>query len=230
MPQGTVQLVQLLRFLGMTLPPSWSVRQHKRKAADRLAWAVLLIALANNPNIACADPPPHAQNLALPQLMATMQSVHTAAAHFIERKFEQLLSQPLQSSGTLTFTAPDRLQKQTLAPAPSKLTVEGDRLTIVQPDGMTRTLSLSEVPELGALVASIRATLAGDGATLTRYYTPTLTGSASDWSLTLNPKDSRLRDLLTSIRIQGEGNTIRSIDTMERDGDRTEMTVTPDPG
>lgn len=204
--------------------------QRRRKAADRLAWTVLLFTFANGLHIARADPPPNAQNLALPQLMATMQSVHSAAAHFTERKFEQLLSQPLQSSGTLTFTAPDRLQKQTLAPTPSKLAVEGDRLTIVQPDGTTRTLSLSEVPELGALVASVRATLAGDAATLTRYYMPTLTGNASDWSLTLNPKDPRLHDLLTMIRIQGEGNTIRSVETMERDGDRTEMTVTPDPG
>ncbi len=230
MPQGTIQLVQFLRFLGMTLRPSWSMHQHKGKAAEPLVWAIWLFTLAYIPNVAYADPPPNAQILALPQLMATMQSVHTAAAHFIERKFEKLLSQPLQSSGTLTFTAPDRLQKQTLAPTPSRLTVEGDRLTIVQPDGTSRTLSLSEVPELGALVASIRATLAGDTATLTRFYTPTLTGNASDWSLTLNPKDPRLRDLLTMIRIQGEGNTIRNIETMERDGDHTEMTVTPDPG
>jgi hypothetical protein len=32
------------------------------------------------------------------------------------------------------------------------------------------------------------------------------------------------------VRIQGEGNTIRTIETMERDGDRTEMTITPEPG
>jgi outer membrane lipoprotein-sorting protein len=141
-----------------------------------------------------------------------------------------LLNQPLQSSGTLIFAAPDRLQKQTLAPAPSRLSIDGDRLTVEPPDGKLRTLSLAEVPELGALVAGIRATLAGNTATLTRYYTPTLTGSAADWSLRLEPQDARLRALLAVIRIRGEGSTIRSIETLERDGDRTEMTIMPDPG
>jgi hypothetical protein len=45
----------------------------------------------------------------------------------------------------------------------------------------------------------------------------------------LEPRDSRLRNLVTTIRMQGEGTVIRSIETVERDGDRTEMTITPDP-
>ena len=160
--------------------------------------------------------------------MGAMQSVRIATARFVERKFVHLLNQPLQSSGTLTFVAPDRLQKQTLAPTPSRLTIVGDRLEVEQPDGKLRNLPLSEVPEIVALVASIRATLAGDGVTLSRYYTSTLTGSAADWSLLLEPRDPRLRDLLTMIRIRGEGSMIRGIETMERDGDRTEMTIVPD--
>jgi hypothetical protein len=32
------------------------------------------------------------------------------------------------------------------------------------------------------------------------------------------------------IRIRGEGRLISSIETVERDGDRTEMTITPEPG
>jgi outer membrane lipoprotein-sorting protein len=193
------------------------------------AWTVLLLAFAGFLRAAAADPPSHTQDWGLPQLMSTMHSVRSATAHFVERKFVHLLNQPLQSSGTLTFVAPDRLQKQTLAPAPSRLTVVGDRLEVEQPDGKLRNLSLSEVPEIVALVASIRATLAGDGVTLTRYYTSTLTGSAADWSLLLEPRDPRLRDLLTMIRIRGEGSMIRGIETMERDGDRTEMTIVPDP-
>jgi outer membrane lipoprotein-sorting protein len=195
-----------------------------------LVWPVLLLALAGTLRSANADPPSQVQDWGLPQLMAGMQTVRTAKAHFVERKFDHLLNQPLQSSGTLIFAAPDRLQKQTLAPAPSRLSIDGDRLTVEPPDGKLRTLSLAEVPELGALVAGIRATLAGNTATLTRYYTPTLTGSAADWSLRLEPQDARLRALLAVIRIRGEGSTIRSIETLERDGDRTEMTIMPDPG
>ena len=190
---------------------------------------IVSAALVIAPHLAVADTQPAVTAWGLPQLMASMRGVRTASARFVERKFVQLLARPLQSSGTLIFNAPDRLQKETLAPTASRLTVNGDRLRVVQPDGKTRDVSLSEVPEIAALVESIRATLAGDGATLTRYYTPTLSGTAGNWLLTLEPRDSRLRNLVTTIRMQGEGSVIRSIVTVERDGDRTEMTITPDP-
>ena len=57
-----------------------------------------------------------------------------------------------------------------------------------------------------------------------------MSGSADDWLLQLEPRDERLRKLLTMVRIQGSGTSIRSVETTERDGDRTEMTITPDPG
>jgi outer membrane lipoprotein-sorting protein len=187
----------------------------------RLALSLLILSM----HAAHAEPPTRPAAFDLPHLMARMQALHSATTRFEERRFVQMLNQPLQSSGTLSYTAPDRLQKQTLAPSPSSLTVEGDRLTIVQPDGKTRAMPLSDSPEIGALVASIRATLAGDTATLERYYLPTMTGSADDWSLVLEPRDDRLRKLLTKIRIKGEGSVIRSIETVEQDGDRTEMTI-----
>jgi outer membrane lipoprotein-sorting protein len=191
---------------------------------------LLALFLHGAPVVASADPPARVEDFGLPQLMARMQALHSASARFVERKFVHMLNQPLQSSGTISFTAPDRLQKQTMAPAPASVTVEGDRLTVVQPDGRTRTLSLSDSPEIGALIASIRATLAGDTATLTRYYAPMLSGGADRWSLALEPRDERLRKLLTMIRIRGEGSIIRSIETVEHDGDRTEMTIMSDPG
>ncbi len=198
---------------------------------QRCSWlvpAVVALALTSAPcTVASADPP--APNWGLALLMAEMHSVHQASARFTEQRFVQMLKQPLQSSGRLIYNAPDRLQKETLAPAPSELIVNGDRLTVQRPDGKQRDLSLAEVPEIGALVESIRATLAGDAATLSRYYIPTLAGTPNDWLLQLEPRDERLRKLLAVVRIQGEGTSIRTIETMERDGDRTEMAITPDP-
>jgi outer membrane lipoprotein-sorting protein len=190
---------------------------------------IVTVGLSAVPHNTFADSPTSATPWDLPQLMARMHGVRTASARFVEQRFVHLLDRPLQSAGTLIFNAPDRLQKQTMTPAPSRLTVDGDHLTVVQPDGKTNDLSLSQFPEIGALVESIRATLAGDGATLMRYYTPTLSGTAGNWSLTLEPRDSRLRNLVTTIHMQGEGTIIRSIETVEHDGDRTEMTITPEP-
>lgn len=200
--------------------------QGVRRSLPRLALLVAGI-LAGIRIGAWADPPAPAWGL--PQLMAEMRGVRHASAGFVEQKFVHMLNQPLQSSGRLIYVAPDRLQKETLAPAPSELTVNGDHLTVRQPDGTLRELSLSEVPEIGALVESIRATLAGDAATLSRYYTAAVSGTANDWVLQLEPRDERLRKLLAMVRIQGDGTSIRGVETVERDGDRTEMTITPDP-
>jgi outer membrane lipoprotein-sorting protein len=197
-----------------------------------LAWLPMIIVAAGLPAVpydTSADPLMSATPWDLAQLMASMHGVRTASARFVEQRFVHLLDRPLQSAGTLIFNAPDRLQKQTMTPAPSRLTVDGDHLTVVQPDGKTNDLSLSQFPEIGALVESIRATLAGDGATLTRYYTVSLSGTADDWRLLLEPRDNRLRNFVTTISIQGDGTLIRNIETVERDGDRTEMTITPNP-
>ncbi len=197
-----------------------------------LAWLPMLIVAAGLsavPHATFADQLTSATPWGLPQLMTSMHGVRNASARFVEQRFVQLLDRPLQSTGTLIFNAPGRLQKQTMTPAPSRLTVDGDHLTVVQPDGKTSDLSLSQFPEIGALVESIRATLAGDGTTLTRFYTATLSGTVDGWQLLLEPRDNRLRNFVTTIRIQGDGTVIRSIETAERDGDRTEMTITPDP-
>lgn len=161
--------------------------------------------------------------------MGAMQAVRHASASFVEQKFVQMLKQKLQSSGRLIYVAPDQLQKAMLSPVKSELTVVGDHLTMQQPDGKLRDLSLSEYPEIGALIDSIRATLAGDSAALARYYTASLSGTADDWLLQLEPRDERLRKLLTMVRIRGSGTSLRDVETLERDGDRTEMTITPDP-
>ena len=201
----------------------------KRRSLAWLSMFIVAAGLSAAPYSTFADPLMSATQWDLPQLMASMHGVRTASARFVEQRFVHLLDRPLQSAGTLIFNAPDRLQKQTITPAPSRLTVDGDHLTVVQPDGKTSDLSLSQFPEIGALVESIRATLAGDSATLTRYYAATLSGTSDDWQLLLEPRDNRLRNFVTTIRIQGDGTVIRNIETMERDGDRTEMTITPDP-
>jgi hypothetical protein len=165
----------------------------------------------------------------VPELMARLRSVRSGSARFVEQRFLQIASVPLQSSGVLRYTAPDRLEKQTLAPQPGRLLIEGDRLTVERAGETTRSLSLRDVPEIGALVDGLRATMAGDLATLNRLYTLSLQGTASAWQLNLVPRDPRMRKLVAEIRIAGRFEALLRIDTLEADGDRTEMTIVADP-
>jgi outer membrane lipoprotein-sorting protein len=161
--------------------------------------------------------------------MATMRQVRASTARFVEMKYLHLLNQPQRSSGRLIYVAPDRLQKETTDPTASRLTIVGDRLTIERPGEATRDMSLRDNSTVGALVESIRATLAGDLPALTEYFSVTLDGGPDHWTLGLVPKDPRLRELITTIGIQGERAAIRQIDTTAANGDQTDTVITPDP-
>jgi hypothetical protein len=164
----------------------------------------------------------------LEALMAELRGVRASSARFVEKQHLRMLTEPLQSSGRLAYVAPDRLWKETLEPRPARMAVEGDRLMVQLPGEAAREMSLREQPEIGALVASIRSTLAGDLPALRRYYAVSLEGGRADWRLALQPLDARLRSMIASIVISGSGAAVRFVETRSAEGDRTEMTILPD--
>jgi outer membrane lipoprotein-sorting protein len=162
----------------------------------------------------------------LPQLMSRFSAVKSATAQFTERRYLHMLKSPLNDSGVLIYMAPDKVEKNTLHPQPETLTIDGDTLTI-ESQGKTQTLSLSAYPQLGAFIEGIRATLAGDIATLQGIYETQLTGSADSWQLVLQPRDPKLQEIVRVIYISGDDVQITRVQTVEHDGDRTDMTIVP---
>jgi Outer membrane lipoprotein carrier protein LolA-like len=165
----------------------------------------------------------------LADLMADLSRVPSGTARFVEHRYLRVTTAPLQSSGILRYVAPDRLEKQTLLPQPGRLTIAGDRLTVERQGEPTRVISLQERPEIGALVAGMRATMAGDLPTLTRFYATALTGNAAHWQLDLSPRDPHVRELVSVIRITGSGTALTRVETLESDGDRTDMAIDATP-
>jgi outer membrane lipoprotein-sorting protein len=175
---------------------------------------------------ASAQPAPVAPQWGLPSLMKSLSEVRAQTANFVERKYMKVLTQPLEASGTLVYLAPAKLQKDTLKPKPQRLVVEGDKLTIE--DGSqdrSRTLSLADYPQIGAIVESIRATLAGDQKTLELFYTVALSGNSAHWQLMLAPRDKKVQEMVKSIRVVGHDALIDEVETLEANGDRTDMTI-----
>jgi hypothetical protein len=200
----------------------------KPRFALRVALALVLV-LALLPQATRAERDITAPSWGIPELMATLRQVRAGSARFVERRYLQVMTAPLQSSGILRYVAPDRLEKQTLLPQPGRLTIAGDQLTVERQGETTREVSLQDHPDIGALVAGVRATMAGDLATLTRLYTLSLQGNVTAWQLGLEPKDRHMRELVTAIVIKGSWNALSSVETTESDGDRSEMTIDPDP-
>ena len=161
------------------------------------------------------------------QLMQRLAQVRSAKVSFVERKHLRILSAPLESSGTLVYTAPGNLEKHTLAPKPESLVLDKDTLTFEDKTrNRRRTLRLQDYPVLWIFVEGLRSTLAGDLQNLNRLYRVALEGSESDWRLTLDPRDAGIQRMVNQIRLTGSGTSIRSIEITEAEGDRSVMTLT----
>jgi outer membrane lipoprotein-sorting protein len=179
----------------------------------------LLLALA-----CCAAP---AWALDLPELMGLLSKQKGGEARFTEQRFVHGLEGPLDSRGTLSFNAPDKLVRRTLSPRDETMAVEGNTLTLSR-GGRSRTLTLDSMPELLGLVEAMRGTLSGDGTTLQRYFRSTVSGSTANWTLDLLPADSRLAAQVRSIRISGRASEVVGLEMEFVGGDRSVMSITPE--
>lgn len=160
------------------------------------------------------------------QLFAALAKEKPGRATFHERKFLALLDRPLESSGELTFTPPDRMEKRTVAPRPERVSVDRERVTLERA-GKRHTVGLRENPAIAVLVESIRGTLAGDLDALTRAYSVALEGTPIRWKLTLRPLDPAAGQLVERIHIAGAAARVQTVEILQADGDRSLMTITP---
>jgi len=165
----------------------------------------------------------------LPELMGLLAQQKSGEATFTEQRFVRGLDGPLDASGVLSFTAPDRLVRRTVTPRPESMSVEGNTLTLSR-GGRTRTVTLDSMPELLGMVEAMRGTLSGNAQSLERYFRSTLTGSSSNWALELKPIDERLAAQVRTMRLTGRGGEVLGIEMEFIGGDRSVMNITPERG
>lgn len=162
----------------------------------------------------------------LDQLLAGFSARRSSDKRFTETKHLSVLSEPLQLSGTLSYAAPDHLEKHVLAPNEERYVVDGDTLLVENKSrNLHRSFALQSYPDIWAFVESFRATLAGDASTLRRFYTLELDGDRTKWQLTLTPLQASMLQAIASIRIQGHAAQITRIEIVETGGDRSVMQI-----
>lgn len=159
-------------------------------------------------------------------LFAQLAKNRPAKTQFQEKKYLSLLDKPLESKGTLAFTPPDTLEKITTSPKPERVLIDRDRVTLER-GGKIHSLGLRENPAVAVLIESIRGTLAGDLASLTRTYSVGLEGNESAWRLKMRPLDPALTTLVERIEIAGVHSEVRSVEVYQSDGDRSVMSLGP---
>lgn len=162
----------------------------------------------------------------LVQLMQTLAQIKAGEATFTETRSVAMLERTLQSSGRLSFEAPDTFVRETLKPRREKVAVVGNQVTM-SIGTRSRTVPLDSVPEAAVIMEAIRGTLTGNRDAIERSFTPLVTGTAQRWTLELKPRDPRLRELVVSVRLVGERALVREVTVAMSDGDRSVMTIEP---
>lgn len=161
--------------------------------------------------------------------MARLAAVPERRATFREEKTLGALAEPLLSFGRLTYRRPAHLEKITTSPMSEQLVVDGARLVITAGQEAPRVVDLDGVPELRALVDTVRGTLAGDLPALRRAFTVSLAGSMAAWRMTLLPADARVARLVARVVIEGAQDQPLHIVTTQADGDTDRLDITPLP-
>ena len=156
----------------------------------------------------------------LESLMAGMAKTSGVEARFVERKEVTLLSEPIETRGTLVFVPPGRLARVTVAPSASRLVIDGERLSFRDAAG-AEALDLSANPVAREIVDNFIVLFSGDLARLRARYEPALESAGEGWRLELRPRHRPLSDLIERITLEGTGRALRRIEMLERDGDRT---------
>lgn len=162
----------------------------------------------------------------LADLMQLLAQTKSGQARFVERKYISMLDKPVESSGELSFTAPDRMEMRTLKPRKQSMLLDGNQLTLEQ-DGREKTVSLQSYPEVAAFVEGIRGTLAGDRQALEKVYRVHLLGTPARWQLMLVPRDPNMVRIISRIRISGSQGEVTQVAYDHADGDRSEMQIVP---
>jgi hypothetical protein len=169
------------------------------------ALTVLLLA----PLSARGDPPQ------IDSLLKQLTREPPATTPFVEAHFSRMLARPLIVSGELAYLGPDALARTVREPYHEHTEIHGETVTVEREGGKARKFSLQRAPELRSLLSSFAALLGGNRAGLEQQFDLDLKGEEADWTLSLTPRDARVRERVRSIVVNGNGAEPRCLTTSE---------------
>jgi outer membrane lipoprotein-sorting protein len=161
----------------------------------------------------------------LKSVMTQLAQVKSANSTFTEKRYLKLTKDPIELSGTLTYTAPDTFEKRTLKPIEDRMTVERHLVTIQSQKKRPQQIMIDQQPALAAIVDAFRGALSGNSAALKQSFNLTMSGASNRWSLKLVPQDTKQLGYVRSIRVSGNEDEINEIEVLQADGDRSVMNL-----
>ena len=143
-------------------------------------------------------------------------------ARFRESRHLSILTDPIETTGTLYFAPPDRLARHTTSPGRSIIVIEAGRVSLGDETGQ-RVFDFSTNEVAQALVGNLMVVFRGDLKLLRERYLISFDSAAERWTLDLEPRARALRSIIERVQFVGKGRDLAAMETREPNGDRTIM-------
>lgn len=174
----------------------------------------------------------HEQVAATPQKMSadtlndvlSQLSKHTAVrAAFEQQRLNPALTQPQNSSGQLLFVTGHGMLWQVQKPYQQTLALTGSKTLTIDADG--RMQPVRNERGVGQISQMLQSMLSGQLDAVTRQFTVSAEGSATQWTLRFTPKQARVAQVLRDIQLDG-GVFLQRIHIDMQDGTQTDIRMT----
>lgn len=196
------------------------MRPRRGRAASLLLLGALVAGAPSAPTRAAGEPDVTAF---LARLARAGSGTRTLQGRFVQKKRLALFRNEVATRGQLTYSRPDKLRWETLAPDDSVLLVLGLRAELRLPGEAARQLDLRTDRTLGPLVQQLFVWLGlREGSGVAEAYRLSLAATGSTWTLTLLPRDPALKRHLVRVTVSFGADLLPSrLELLQPNGDRT---------
>ena len=167
----------------------------------------------------------------LPALMKELGGIRLIDAAFTEQKQAEFLSGgEFAVSGEMHFKAPHTLRRIVTKPYRESIIIDESTVIIKRMDSKNETdkvrfIEIDSHPSIRLFIDSMRATMAGDLATVLEIYEVELSGDRGEWRLRLVPQRKALKKFINAVDVTGSANRISTLLVHEDDGTRSLITL-----
>lgn len=155
------------------------------------------------------------------ELTTHLQQPNTIQGQFVQQRYLKSLPKPLQTTGQFALQKQTGLFWHVQKPLDVQLRV--------RPNGIAqwdkKTWRNSSQSGQAAQVKLFMAVLGGNTQELSKQFDLDVSGSLKQWTLTLRPKTTIMKQVFQNITIQGD-QVVRQVELREKQGDRTVMKFT----
>lgn len=173
--------------------------------------------------LAMALLPLSARAFDLNALQQQLRATPIVRGQFVQQKFLRSLPQPLTSRGDFTLAAGKGLLWRLRTPIAQDLRINADGIARRDESGAWQ--ALPQHTGAGRENQLFLSVLAGDTRGLEENFDLALTGEATAWKLTLTPRSALLKQIFSTIQIDG-GALVDRIELRETQGDRSVLQMT----